>query len=90
MLGSGFVGGKMKKIAFLFSIVTLIACSESENDIAMVDSGAILAEESSSSAIEQSSAEKRFCQVPLQLLFPLPYLHPVQIIWSFRIPCKRK
>ena len=48
----------MKKIAFLFSIVTFIACSESENDIAMVDSGAILAEESSSSAIEQSSAEK--------------------------------
>ena len=44
----------MKKIAFLLSVVALVACSESEN---IADADDVLAqEESSSSVVEQSSA----------------------------------
>ena len=49
----------MKKIVFLFAVAVLIACSESENDIAMVNHDESLAEVNLSSGLEQPSAEKK-------------------------------
>ncbi|MBR6123764.1 hypothetical protein IKQ19_09270, partial [Candidatus Saccharibacteria bacterium] len=46
----------MKKLAYLLSVVALIACSESENVAEADDVGDVLAEESSSSVDELSSS----------------------------------